>query len=58
MARWLADRLSPAFGQPVVVENRAGTGGNLGTVAAARSASGGYMLLIAHIGTMAINPHL
>ncbi len=55
-ARWLADRLSPALGQPVVVENRAGAGGNLGTVAAARSAPDGYTLLIVHIGTMAINP--
>ena len=57
-ARWLADRLSPALGQPVVVENRAGAGGNIGTVAAARSAPDGYTLLIVHIGTMTINPHL
>ena len=57
-ARWLADRLSPALGQPVVVENRAGAGGNLGTVAAVRSTPDGYTLLIVHIGTMAINPHL
>jgi len=57
-ARWLADRLSPVLGQPVVVENRAGAGGNLGTVAAVRSAPDGYTLLIVHIGTMTINPHL
>ena len=57
-ARWLADRLSPALGQPVMVENRAGAGGNLGTVAAVRSTPDGYTLLIVHIGTMAINPHL
>ena len=57
-ARWLADRLSPALGQPVLVENRAGAGGNLGTVAAVRSTPDGYTLLIVHIGTMAINPHL
>lgn len=57
-ARWLAERLSPALGQPVVVENRAGAGGNLGTVAAVRSPADGYTLLIVHIGTMAINPHL
>ena len=41
-----------------MVENRAGAGGNLGTVAAARSAPDGYTLLIIHIGTMAINPHI
>jgi tripartite-type tricarboxylate transporter receptor subunit TctC len=57
-ARWLADRLSSALGQPVVVENRAGAGGNLGTVAAVRSPPDGYTLLIVHIGTMAINPHI
>ena len=57
-ARWLADRLSPALGQPIVVENRAGAGGNLGTVAGVRSAPDGYTLVIVHIGTMAINPHI
>jgi len=57
-ARWLADRLAPALGQLVVVENRAGAGGNLGTVAGARSAPDGYTLVIIHIGTMAINPHI
>ena len=57
-ARWLADKLAPALGQPILVENRAGAGGNLGTVAGARSAPDGYTLLIIHIGTMAINPHI
>ena len=49
-ARWL--------GGSIVVENRPGAGGNLGTAAAARSAPDGYTLVIVHIGTMAINPHL
>jgi hypothetical protein len=57
-ARWLGERLSPVLGQPVVIENRGGAGGNLGTVAAARSPPEGYTLVIVHIGTMAINPHL
>src|SRR5262245_42594247 len=57
-ARWLADRLAPVLGQPILVENRPGAGGNLGTVAGARSAPDGYTLLMIHIGTMAINPHI
>jgi tripartite-type tricarboxylate transporter receptor subunit TctC len=57
-ARWLGERLGPALGQLIVVENRPGAGGNLGTVAAARSAPDGYTLVIVHVGTMAINPHI
>jgi tripartite-type tricarboxylate transporter receptor subunit TctC len=57
-ARWLGERLGPALGQLIVVENRPGAGGNLGTAAGARSAPDGYTLVIVHIGTMAINPHL
>jgi tripartite-type tricarboxylate transporter receptor subunit TctC len=57
-ARWLAERLSPILGQPIMVDNRPGAGGNLGTAAAARSAPDGYTLVIVLVGTMAINPHL
>ncbi len=57
-ARWLAEHLSPALGKPIVVENRTGAGGNLGMAAAARSGPDGYTLVIIHIGTMALNPHL
>ncbi len=50
MARTLANGLSPALGQPVVVENRPGAGGNVGVVQAARAAADGYTLLVSSTG--------
>ena len=57
-ARWLAERLTPLLGQNVIVENRAGAGGAIGTEAGARSVADGHTLTLVHLGTMAINPHL
>jgi tripartite-type tricarboxylate transporter receptor subunit TctC len=57
-ARWLADRLSAAFGQPVVVENNAAGAGNVGAQQVARAAPDGCTLLLIHQGTAAVNPHL
>jgi len=57
-ARWVAERLAPALGQPVIVENKAGAGGNIGMQAAAKSPADGLTLVIVDIGTMAQNPYL
>jgi tripartite-type tricarboxylate transporter receptor subunit TctC len=57
-ARVLADRLGARLGQAIVVENRPGASGNLGTAAVASAAPDGYTLLLGFDGTMVINPHV
>jgi tripartite-type tricarboxylate transporter receptor subunit TctC len=57
-ARWLAERLTPALGQSVIVENKPGAAGNIGAEFVAHSAPDGYTLGIIHQGIMTINPHL
>ncbi len=56
--RLLAQKLSEIFGQPVVVDNRAGAGGMMGTDNAAKSAADGYTLLAASSGPVTVNPLL
>ncbi|MES2712396.1 MAG: tripartite tricarboxylate transporter substrate binding protein [Pseudomonadota bacterium] len=58
IGRILAERLQVAWGQPVVVENRPGAGGSLGTEVAARAQPDGHTLLIADTGPLAIAPTL
>jgi tripartite-type tricarboxylate transporter receptor subunit TctC len=58
VSRILADRLSEMWGQPVVVENRAGAGGNVGAEAVARSPADGYTLLMCTVATHGINQSL
>ena len=57
IARHLAERLSPALGQPVVIENRPGAGGNIGFEAAAKAAPDGYTLALG-TNSLVINPAL
>jgi tripartite-type tricarboxylate transporter receptor subunit TctC len=58
VARTLGQPLSAALGQPVVVENRPGSNGNLAGELAARATPDGYTLLLGPSGLFAINPHL
>jgi tripartite-type tricarboxylate transporter receptor subunit TctC len=58
MARVVAQKLSEALKQQVVVENRGGGGGTIGTRAVARAQPDGYTLLLGHTGTISINPSL
>jgi tripartite-type tricarboxylate transporter receptor subunit TctC len=58
VARLIAPRLGDSWGQPVVVENRAGASGTIGTEAAARADADGHTLFMATMGNMTANQHL
>ena len=58
LAREVGDRLSRSLGQSVVVDNRPGAAGNIGSDMVAKSAPDGYTLLMGTVGTHAINPSL
>jgi tripartite-type tricarboxylate transporter receptor subunit TctC len=58
MARQIAERLTTAWGQPVVVENKPGANTIVATDAVAKSAADGYTVLMTTDATFSINPHL
>jgi tripartite-type tricarboxylate transporter receptor subunit TctC len=58
LARILGAKLAEMWGQQVIVENRAGAQGNIGTAAGAKAAPDGYTITLAHQGALVINPHL
>ena len=57
-SRTVGAKLSQAWGQQVLVDNRAGAQGNIGTTAGAKSPADGYTLTLAYVGTLCINPHI
>jgi tripartite-type tricarboxylate transporter receptor subunit TctC len=58
MARAFAPKLADTLGQPVVIENRGGAGGNVGLEVAARAAPDGYTLLASSGSPIVVGPHL
>jgi tripartite-type tricarboxylate transporter receptor subunit TctC len=58
VARMIGEKLAPALGQPVVIENRPGAGGNMGAASVARASPDGYTLLMSGSPTHSVGPHL
>src|SRR6185295_16951816 len=58
IGRIVAEKLAADLGQPVIIDNRGGAAGVIGTRVAARAAPDGYTLVMATSGSIAINPNL
>ncbi|MEK7345273.1 MAG: tripartite tricarboxylate transporter substrate binding protein [Pseudomonadota bacterium] len=58
LARTIGQKLSEAWGQPVVIDNVPGAGGSIGADKVAKAPADGYTLLMGHIGTLAITPSI
>lgn len=55
LARTVGQKLQERLGQPVIIDNRGGTGGSIGAAAAAKTANDGYNLVFANVGAMTLN---
>jgi tripartite-type tricarboxylate transporter receptor subunit TctC len=58
VARTFAIEMEKGLGQPIVVENKGGGGGNVAMVEVARADPDGYTLIIGHVGSLAMNPFM
>jgi tripartite-type tricarboxylate transporter receptor subunit TctC len=58
LARMLGQKMTESWGQPVVIENKPGSSGNLGADAVAKSAADGYTLVLMDVGNLVISPAL
>jgi tripartite-type tricarboxylate transporter receptor subunit TctC len=58
VARIIGEKMSETLGQPIVIDNRGGAGGTVGTRSAAKSAPDGYTIALTYTGTMAIGPSI
>jgi tripartite-type tricarboxylate transporter receptor subunit TctC len=58
LARILSARLAEYWGQQVIIDNRGGAQGGLGTALGAKAAPDGYTITLGHSGALVINPHM
>jgi len=58
LARVIGEKLNQPLGQPIIIENRSGAGGNVGAEFVAKSAADGYTFLVAPNAVLTVNPHL
>jgi tripartite-type tricarboxylate transporter receptor subunit TctC len=58
VARYIGQKVSPKWGQPVIVDTRGGSGGAVGAELVAKSPADGYTLLLGNGGPMTVYPHL
>ena len=58
VARSIGAEMEKGLGQPIIIDNRPGGGGNVAMQEAARAEPDGYTLIIGHIGTLAVNPFM